>query len=157
MITHGLSKHPLYNLWRNIKKRCNVITDMNYKWYGGKGIKMSLKWESNFKHFYDWCLLNGWERGLTIDRINNEKGYLPENCSFITRSLNSKKRHQSSPLNHKDEMNPNAKLTIELVKQLRNDLTNKVKIKDLLAIYNISQTQLYRIKNGVRWNSSPLV
>ena len=92
-----------------------------------------------------------------VDRVENGLGYLPENCSFITRSLNSKKRHQSSPLNHKDEMNPNAKLTIELVKQLRNDLTNKVKIKDLLAIYNISQTQLYRIKNGVRWNSSPLV
>lgn len=156
MFTHGLSKHPIYRLWHQIKKRCNNTGDISFKWYGAKGIKICLQWADSFESFYHWCIKNGWEKGLSIDRKDCTKDYSPENCTFVTRSFNSKKRHQDSPANHKEHMNPNAKLTKESIKQLRNDLINNHKVKELSSIYKISRTQIYRIKNGSEWNSGIL-
>jgi len=157
-IIHGLSKHPLHTIWSGIKRRCNKPAHAAFKWYGAKGIKMCLEWENNFKLFYDWCIENGWKKGLSIDRTDNNKGYSPENCKFIARSLNSKKRNVDSPVNHEGYKNPNAKLNLESMRQLKNDLMNNRKIKELIAIYNISSAQIYRIKNGLRWNSiDPLI
>lgn len=52
MFTHELSKHPIYKLWHQIKKRCHNPNDISFKWYGDKGIKMCAEWESNFELFY---------------------------------------------------------------------------------------------------------
>lgn len=88
-LQHGLSKHPLHRVWSTMKNRCYNASAHNYKWYGAKGISVCNKWRKDFKEFYDWAMLNGYEQGLTIDRIKNSQGYCPRNCRFITRPANT--------------------------------------------------------------------
>lgn len=77
----------LYNSWRAMKQRCKS----NYfekKSYYDKGIKVCEEWKSSFSEFVKWALKNKYKKGLVIDRINNSKGYYPENCRFVTPKIN---------------------------------------------------------------------
>jgi hypothetical protein len=86
---HGLSRHPLSVIWTNIKARCRNKKNPGFKWYGLIGIEICNEWANDFKTFYDWCIANGWERGLEIDRYPNKKGnYCPENCRITTHQNN---------------------------------------------------------------------
>ena len=95
---HGLSHHTLYSVWNAMTQRCSNPNTINYHNYGGRGIKVCEEWKNNFKLFYDWCIANGWKKGLQIDRIDNNKDYEPNNCQWITPSENNsvgKKRKQT--------------------------------------------------------------
>lgn len=82
--THSLSSTSIYKLYRGIKRRCYNSHEHNYYNYGGRGINMCEEWRNDFIKFYNWALENGYEKGLQIDRIDNEKGYSPDNCKFST-------------------------------------------------------------------------
>ena len=86
--THNLAYHPLYYVWKNIKNRCNNPKSKLYKWYGQRGINLCKEWTISFKDFYDWCMKNGYDKTLELDRINNDKGYSPANCRYIDRKTN---------------------------------------------------------------------
>lgn len=87
--THGLSGHPLCIIWTNIKARCLNPQNPNFKLYGGKGICICIEWANDFECFYTWCMGNGWESGLEIDRFPNKHGdYCPENCRIVTHKIN---------------------------------------------------------------------
>jgi len=90
--THGLSKHSLWGTWNQIKQRCSNPNTRSYSSYGAKGIRICEEWRNDFEIFFEWCIKNGWKHGLTIDRINPEKGYEPNNCRFLSRSENSSRR-----------------------------------------------------------------
>lgn len=79
---HGLCKHPLNVVWCGMKERCYNPNASNYLWYGAEGVTVCEEWLS-FKGFYDWAIENGWEKGLTIDRIDIKKGYSPDNCRLV--------------------------------------------------------------------------
>lgn len=86
---HGLRSHPLYCVWDNIKGRCYRKSNPKYNIYGGRGITLYDEWKNDFKIFYDYCMSNGWEEGLRIDRINPDKGYYPNNIRFVTIQQNN--------------------------------------------------------------------
>ncbi len=80
---HGYSRSPLYKLWIYIKSRCCNPKDTRYEDYGGRGITICNQWKNDPVTFIEWALPL-WEKGLYIDRINNDGNYCPENCRFIT-------------------------------------------------------------------------
>lgn len=82
--THGLSKHPLYRIWKAINERCYDKKHISYQWYGLKGVTVCKEWRYNFKSFYEWAIANGYKKGLKIDRIKNKLGYSPNNCKWST-------------------------------------------------------------------------
>lgn len=90
--THGLSKTPLYRVWRSMKDRCYRSKCKGYVNYGGRGIVMCDEWKNDFEIFHNWALKNGYRKGLTIERINNNGNYEPSNCCWIPKSKQSSNR-----------------------------------------------------------------
>jgi hypothetical protein len=82
--THGLTNHPLFYVWVDMKSRCTIKSNHAYKNYGARGICVCDEWVGDFKMFYDWAVENGWKKGLHLDRIDNDDWYKPSNCQFIT-------------------------------------------------------------------------
>ncbi|AUR83845.1 hypothetical protein NVP1042O_57 [Vibrio phage 1.042.O._10N.286.45.B8] len=82
--THGMSKHPAFQQWADMKARCNSESHKWYPSYGGRGITIDDSWCS-FECFWDE-MKDSWRDGLQIDRINNDLGYSKENCKWSTRS-----------------------------------------------------------------------
>ena len=92
---HGLCKHPLNIVWCGMKERCNNPNSENYKWYGGRGIRVCEEWNNNFYSFYTWAINNGWEKGLELDRLDNMKDYCPENCKWVTHKQQCRNRRSN--------------------------------------------------------------
>lgn len=94
MSTHGLSKHPLYRVWADIIQRCEDPNSNRYYIYGAVGVKMCAEWRNDFKPFYDWCIKNGWEEGLEVDKDIKGNGllYSPEMCLVVTPKENMNHR-----------------------------------------------------------------
>lgn len=84
------------HIFKGMKSRCYNPNDKAYRWYGEKGIKICDEWINNPKLFEEWALNNGYEDNLTIDRLDENKDYCPENCVWITNIDNSKYKSTTS-------------------------------------------------------------
>lgn len=93
MLKHGEFGTRLYRIWANMKERCTNQNTRDFLHYGGKGVKVCAEW-LEYKGFRAWALANGYTDDLTIDRIDNDGNYEPENCQWITLSANSIKRNK---------------------------------------------------------------
>ena len=90
-IKHNYGTHPLIKIHWRIMNCCNNKNSEFYDRYGGRGIKVCKEWEDALT-FINWCLNNGYKKGLTIDRINNNGDYEPNNCRWTSRFVNASNR-----------------------------------------------------------------
>ena len=102
-VTHGKTKHPLYSKWHTMKSRCNNSNNASYERYGGRGIKVCDEWENSFQAFYEWSMANGYKKGLSIDRIDNDGNYEPANCRWVTQEEQCNNRRTSHKLTYEGE------------------------------------------------------
>ena len=102
MTKHGYGKHSevdrLYRVWRGMKTRCYSKNAKSYKWYGGRGIKVCEEWH-DYTKFREWALQNGYDENAkkgecTIDRINPDGDYEPNNCRWVGMDVQLKNKHK---------------------------------------------------------------
>lgn len=139
---HGASNNGensrLYRIWTDIKTRCRNKNRHQYKWYGARGIDYCEEWES-FEPFLDWALKNGYSETLQIDRIDNDKGYYPENCQWITGVENTRKRSTT-------------KLNVDQVIEIKSTKDRSKNSKAYLATkYSVSVSTIEAIMYNRIW------
>ena len=84
----------LYKKWNHMKSRCENQKDISYKNYGARGIHLCKEWQ-DYDVFYEWAIINGYKKGLEIDRIDPNDGYNPNNCRFVTRKQNNRNQRKT--------------------------------------------------------------
>lgn len=118
MKTHGYgTKDRLHRIWTSIHTRCYNKNDKTYKNYGGRGIKVCKEWQNDFMSFRNWSIANGYQENLTIDRIDVNGNYEPNNCRWITSF-----EQQSNKRNNCNIIYNNKKYTLaQLCRKLKID------------------------------------
>ena len=101
--THGFCGTRLYNIWGLMVQRCYNQNVPCYEAYGGRGIGICLEWREDFQAFYEWAMGNGYKENLTIDRIDNNKGYSPDNCRWVTRKVQANNTRRNHYITHNGE------------------------------------------------------
>lgn len=100
---HRLTKDPLYKIYYRIIRRCYDKKDVSYKNYGQRGIVVCSLWKEDFYNFYNWAINNGYKKGLSIDRIDNNYGYSPDNCRWATAKEQSNNKRNNIIVEWKGE------------------------------------------------------
>lgn len=105
--THNMCDTRLYHIWQGIKRRCYYKEDSRYVDYGGRGITVCDEWLDNKNgsiNFINWALSNGYSDDLTIERVDNNKGYLPDNCKWATMKEQSNNRRSNIQIKHNGDI-----------------------------------------------------
>ena len=94
--SHGDTGTRLYNIWKSMRYRCNTPKWRPYQFYGARGIKVCEEWDTSYTAFKAWAIVNGYDEGLELDRINVNGNYEPSNCKWVT--------HHEQTLNRRDTL-----------------------------------------------------
>lgn len=105
-LDHGLCGTAIYRCWASMIQRCYSPKNKHYGNYGGRGITVCAEWRDDFKIFCEWAINAGWKIGLEIDRIENDKGYSPDNCHIVTKSVNQRNKRTNCIVTYRGESAP---------------------------------------------------
>lgn len=128
----------LYRVWDSMKQRCINPKHKAFKYYGGKGIIVCTEW-LEYTFFRDWALNNGYKENMFIDRIDNNVGYEPNNCRWVT--VKESNRNQ---VRTKISM---SKATD--IRKLHKEFNNSA--RDLSLKYNVTVSTIYKIIQNRTW------
>lgn len=131
---HGGFGTRLYEIWRQMHRRCSGVGAKAYEDYGGRGISICEEW-GNYEPFREWALLSGYKDNLTIDRIDNNGNYCPENCRWATAKQQANNRRS----NHS-------------VKYMGGTHT----VSEWADILGLDQRELWQILNRNNWDMSQI-
>ena len=101
--THRMTDSAIYHTWKGIKSRCYNPNNLNYARYGGRGIEVCDEWRDSAEAFIAWALDNGWESGLSLDRIDNDGPYCPSNCRWASQKVQCNNTSKNVCLEHGGE------------------------------------------------------
>ena len=129
----------LFGIWARMRDRCNRKTNEDYKYYGGKGIIVESIWD-DYLEFKKWSLLNGYEpnKNLQIDRIDGNKNYCPENCRWVSPTINQRNRDCVI-------------LNTEKANEIRVLLAKDINISEIANMYGVHPDTIKDIKKGKTW------
>lgn len=180
VVTHGDSTSVgnlrLYRIYNKMHARCYDPKQHGYEHYGGRGIQICREWNGNYVNFRKWALNNGYNKNLSIDRIDNDKDYEPPNCRWVDQ--HEQHRNQRSNIKYKNEIAKDASFRLGGSKNLVNsrlrlgwgiedafNMPNKGRVtketqreilrlledgnsqKDIAKMFNLNQATISRIKN----------
>lgn len=89
---HGNRRSRLYNIWAHMRQRCSNPQNKDFNYYGGRGVTVCSEWVDDFSAFQEWALDNGYRDDLTLDRINPDGNYEPQNCRWATMAEQNRNR-----------------------------------------------------------------
>ena len=101
-IKHNMRNTRLYNIWANMRQRCNNTHNRQYADYGGRGITICDEW-AEFETFYEWAMASSYNDSLSIDRIDNNGGYSPDNCRWASNATQSNNRRSCVNITYRGE------------------------------------------------------
>lgn len=140
---HGHSKRGkitrLYRIFNGMRQRCGNKNSAIFEHYGGRGITVCNEWKNDFIAFKNWAVQNGYQDHLQLDRKNNNLGYSPNNCRFVTSAINNRNKRTT---------------------KLNNEKVNEIRIiyKDgkhfqyeIAKMYGITQTHVSQIIKMKQW------
>ena len=102
-IKHGKSNTRLYRIWHCMRNRCNNSKNPKHTVYFDRNITVCDEWLNDFRAFYDWSMANGYSDKLTIDRIDNDKGYNPDNCRWATQKEQQRNKRNNHNITYNGE------------------------------------------------------
>ena len=158
-LKHNKHNTRLYHIWNGMKQRCNNPNTIKYQNYGGRGIKVCKEWQNDFIAFYNWAIENGYDetksrKEQSIDRINVNGNYEPNNCRWVTQSENCRNRNNNVYLTKNgitktivvwcEEFNLNQKLVSHRAK-IYNNVDEILSKENLLRKKHKSNTGEYGI------------
>lgn len=147
--THGQSGHPLHTVWTGMKARCYNVKDEFYHHYGGRGIIVCQEWKNDFGIFFQWAIENGWQKGLEIDRENNDLGYEPGNCRFVTGRVNVYNRSNTLKVIYKGE-----EMTLLDLETLSAIPSNRLYQRIHVYGWTAERAAMQPLRNSAKRNSS---
>lgn len=102
---HGMTGTRIHDTWSHMIQRCRNENHKFYKDYGGRGIAVCDEWigTEGFIRFNEWAMANGYQENLTIDRIDNDKGYSPDNCRWVDQLTQSNNKRSNKHYTYNGE------------------------------------------------------
>lgn len=132
--THGMYGTRLHNIWMGMLQRCYYDKHIDRRWYIDKNLEVYDEWRRDFMAFYDWAMRSGYAENLTLDRIDNDKGYSPDNCRWATAQDQANNRSNNIRIEYQGRT--------QTLKQWANELGLKY------------CTLYYRVKHGMSFEEA---